>query len=82
MTKKYVSISIPWNTLGKFFLNASLMSLFLITVKSYVHNLISLIVISITGTIIYLLISYLNKGFSIEDRESINNIIGKNIFFF
>ncbi|UCE40735.1 MAG: oligosaccharide flippase family protein [Candidatus Aminicenantes bacterium] len=82
MISRHVKLHIPWNSLLRFFLNAGCMGLFCLMVKKYVNNLFFLIIIIAAGALVYLLVSFLNKGFSESDREVFNKIIGKRIFIF
>jgi len=50
--------------------------------KNFISNAILLIGILIVGAIIYLISSYLNKGFDEKDRELFNRTIGKKLWVF
>ena len=43
---------------------------------------INLIGVLVVGGLVYLILSYFNKGFDERDRKIFNEAIGKNIFVF
>jgi len=81
-TQRYVSFSIDLKPLGRIILNALVMGVLLMGLKGFAVNILSLIVVSLIGGISYLLISFLNKSFSVKERETINRILPRPVFLF
>lgn len=82
MAKKHAKIQMPWKGLIKIFINCSFIIWIGFWSKQFVHDLQSLIIIGLFLMMSYLLFSYVNKPFQLDERNTINKIIGKNYFVF
>jgi len=80
--QKYVSFSIDLKPVGRILFNALVMGILLLGLRGIVVNIASLIGVSLIGVISYLLVSFLNKSFSIKEREVINRILPRPVFVF
>jgi len=77
-----IKLKYPWKSFIKFSLNTIPFCIVLFLMKNFISNAILLIGILIVGAIIYLISSYLNKGFDEKDRELFNRTIGKKLWVF
>jgi len=80
--EREIELKYPWKSFIKFGLNTVPFCFILFFLKRFINNIVSLILVLIIGAIIYLIFSYLNKGFENKDRELINKAIGKKIWIF
>jgi O-antigen/teichoic acid export membrane protein len=78
----YVSLKIDWKGLATIGINTTVMAAGLLLLASYVNDLLSLMVVSIAGSLIYLLLSFVNKAFWPNERKILNNLLPKPIFVF
>jgi len=58
------------------------MALFVILAKPFIQNIISLILVVISGAAIYIFMSWKNKIFSERERDLINRAIGRRVWIF
>jgi O-antigen/teichoic acid export membrane protein len=82
LTKKLIKIQYPWLAFGKILFNSIIVALFFYFTRSYIHNTFSLISVIVIGGLIYIIVSYLNKAFSKNDRMLINQPFKRAIFVF
>ncbi|MEW6008512.1 MAG: polysaccharide biosynthesis C-terminal domain-containing protein [Candidatus Omnitrophota bacterium] len=80
--KKIINVNFPYIVFCKIALNSFIMGAVVYFLRDKITNLACLILGIITGVIIYLGISYLNKIFKSNERLLINEIIGVKIFCF
>jgi len=80
--EREIELKYPWKSFIKFSLNTIPFCIVLFLMKNFISNAILLIGILIVGAIIYLISSYLNKGFDEKDRELFNRTIGKKLWVF
>jgi O-antigen/teichoic acid export membrane protein len=78
----YSHITFPFSVLFKISINLSPMIFFLLVAREYITNLFLLFLVVIVSIPIYLSTSYFNKIFNQEERQLINNTIGRNIWVF
>ncbi len=81
-TQKYISYSIDLKPAGRILFNAFVMGLLVYSLKGFVVNLASLMGVVLMGGIFYLMISFINKSFSVKEREIINKILPRPVFVF
>lgn len=79
---RFLRTEYPFGAFMKILTNTLLMGIFLFFVKSYATNLWYLLIIIFLGALLFLAASYLNKCFSREEREIINDAIGRKVFIF
>ncbi|GEM_PF-2631845 len=72
----------PLRSFFKFSVNTLIMTGFLLFVERYIENIWSLAGSITAGAIIYFAASYVNKGFSENERRIINKAIGREVFLF
>lgn len=82
MSKKYVGITIPWVGVTKILFNCLVACIIGIWTIQFIDSIFSLIIVCFLTLIVYLFISYVNKAFEEEERNLINNLIGKPYFHF
>jgi len=80
--KKYVPLSLDLKRLIVILMNCIIMVLPLLLLKTFVHNIISFVLIICLGAAVYLTASFFNKSFSQEERDVINRVLPKPIFVF
>jgi len=80
--RKYVDLSMDWRGLGAITLNAAIMGLALWPLRPFATNLFSLIMVASAGVVVYLLVSWSNKAFSMQERDWINRIAPRPVFVF
>ena len=77
-----IELRYPWKAFGRFSINVAVMAIAVFAMKGLISGLPSLMGVSLTGGLIYLGLSHLNKGFEEHDRNLINQAIGKKLFVF
>jgi O-antigen/teichoic acid export membrane protein len=82
MAKKYAGITFPWMGVFKICLNCFAFGILMVWAKQFVNGILSLTVVCILSSFLYLGISYVNKPFLQEERSLINKMIGKAYFVF
>lgn len=82
LTRRHTPLNICWHSLIKVIVNAIIMGITLFLLESYIKNVLSFVLVIITGIIIYSTMSYFNKVFSEQERKIINKILPKPIFIF
>jgi len=80
--KRNIGLKYPWESFFKFSLNLLPAGLLVFALRDFINNLFLLLLIATLGMIVYILTSYLNKGFKDRDRLVINSAIGKKIWVF
>ena len=80
--KKTISLNIPWQELIKIVFNSLLMCILIWFIRSIVDNTITLILTGLIAAIFYSLISICNKVFAKDERNLINRLIGRSVFYF
>ena len=80
--EKEIELKYPLRAFAKFSVNTAITAGIVFLMRDFINNFLSLIYVLVIGGIIYLGLSYLNKGFDEKDRKIFNNAIGKNIFVF
>ena len=80
----YVKLKLhfPFIALIKTMVNLIPMALFVILAKPFIQNIISLILVVISGAAIYIFMSWKNKIFSERERDLINRAIGRRLWIF
>ena len=74
---KKMKLNFPFKTLLKIILCTLLVSLVIMKLKTYAIGIISLVIISCIGAVIYLALCYYIKPFEDKDRQFINSILKK-----
>jgi len=81
--RRTIKVAYPMKSFLKILLNSSVMALFLIALKPLIGNsLFLLVTIAISGVLIYLLLSCMNKPFKKEERNIINEGLGFAVWHF
>jgi len=81
-TGKIIRLSYPWKSFAVFSLNTLFVAGLLYILRPFMHDIFSLISVFILGVIVYLILSFLNKGFEQKDRDILNKMIGKKVWVF
>ena len=81
-SKEIIQLNYPWKSFARFSVNIAISAIIVYLLKGYISGIPSLFLILAFSGIIYLGISYLNKGFSEKDRRILNEAIGRDIFVF
>jgi O-antigen/teichoic acid export membrane protein len=77
-----ISLKYPWRSFARFSINTVLTAIMVFFLRGIVCSLLSLIAVLAISGLVYLALSYLNKGFEEQDRNIINEAIGRKIFVF
>ncbi|MFA4991910.1 MAG: polysaccharide biosynthesis C-terminal domain-containing protein [Candidatus Omnitrophota bacterium] len=80
--RKSVKISYPWSSFLKFSLNVSAACAVLILARGFIKDAFSLISAAALSCLVYMVVSYFNRGFEDRDRELINRGLGRKIWVF
>ena len=80
--KKYVPFSLELKPLGIIGLNATMMAFIVFFLRGLVVNVVSFFSVVLVGGLIYLLVAYLHKGFTEDERRIVNKILPKPVFVF
>ena len=75
-------MKIDFHALKKIFFNSLAMMGGLLLLKGFINNAIELIAVMALALIFYLVLSFVNKGFMVEEREVINKLLPRPIFVF
>ena len=79
---KMIRLAYPWQSLAVFFINMLLAASVVYILRAFINNVFSLVVVVTAGVIAYITFSYVNKGFTQQDRDYINCAFNKNVWFF
>lgn len=77
-----IELKYPWKSFVIFSVNTVITAVIVFLLRGFIHNIISLFCVLAIAVILYLGLSYLNKGFDDKDRKIFNDAIGKDIFVF
>jgi len=77
-----VQLKYPWISFCRYSINIFVAGVVVFLLNSFINSLFSLILTVVVVIIIYLLASYLNKGFEKRDRDLIDKIIGRKMWVF
>lgn len=80
--RKYAELSIDWCGLFKISCNALGMALLLWFLRPYANNFFSLALLAAISGLFFLLVSWANKAFNIQERAWINRIVPMRVFVF
>lgn len=80
--KKTINLPYPWRSFSKFSFNTLIAALVVFLMQGFVNNILSLFLVMFVGGLLYLMVSYLNKGFEKKDRNILNRAIGKEVWVF
>lgn len=80
--QRFIETGYHFKSLAKVALNTAVMGVFLYSVEGYVKNMWHLMGAVVLGALVYLMSSYINKCFSPEERDILNNSIGRKVFIF
>jgi len=80
--KKHIRLSIDFKSLGKILMNSVLMAIVVLLFRNRIENIYMFLFIVLLGGIVFFVISFFNKAFSVNERNMINNIIKVPIFRF
>ncbi len=80
--RKYSDLRIDWRGLRLIAMNAVIMAVAIWPLRGWVTGLISLVMVAAFGALIFLLASWLNKGFSAQERTWINRVAPRPVFAF
>ena len=77
-----IKLTFPYVSIIKIIFNLIIVALLLIYLKATIKDIFSLLVVLLSGAVMYFFLSYINKPFSKKDRHYINNMIGKQMWVF
>lgn len=77
-----IELKYPLGAFARFSVNTVITAGIVFLMRGFINSLPSLICVLAIAGIVYLGLSYLNKGFDEKDRKIFNDAIGKNIFVF
>lgn len=80
--ERIIELKYPLRAFARFSVNTVITAVIVFLLKGFINNILSLICVLTIAGIVYLVLSYLNKGFSERDRKIFNDAIGKDIFVF
>jgi O-antigen/teichoic acid export membrane protein len=80
--KKYARLRLDVKGLVTIALNALLMGVVLGLLRPLAKGLLTLILASLLGLGVYLAMAFINKAFSMSEREYINKLLPKPFFIF
>jgi O-antigen/teichoic acid export membrane protein len=80
--RKYCNIRIDWRGLGMIAINAGIMSAAIWPLRSLTSGLVSLALVVLFGGVVFLICSWLNKGFTNKERDLINRMAPCPVFVF
>lgn len=80
--KRHVQFGVDWRGLTRIALNASVMALVILPLRSHVSNFAQLAMLALLGMGVYLLASWVNKGFNPGERGWINRAMPRPVFVF
>ena len=80
--KKTIHLQYPWRSFSKFSLNILITVLVVLVMRELIYDILSLVFVLMVGGFVYLLSSYINKGFEEKDRNVLNDAIGRRIWIF
>lgn len=80
--RKHIALTVPGTAILKILFNAGLTALLLMVMHPQVTGVSSFVISCLVGAAFYLGLSIIIKPFSARERETINKIIGKNLFLF
>ena len=80
--ERIIELKYPWKSFVIFSVNTVVTAVVVFLLREFIHNIISLFCVLAIAVIVYLGLSYLNKGFDDKDRKIFNDAIGKDIFRF
>ncbi len=80
--QKYIRLSVDLKSLSIISVNSLIMAVFIYFFRGSVVDVYSFFFVVLGGGLIYLLISYLNKGFSEDERRIVNRLLPKPLFVF
>jgi hypothetical protein len=80
--RKYAGLTLDWRGLRAITLNSAIMALVLWPMRPIAMGLFSLAMVAVTGVVIYLMASWVNKAFNIQEREWINRVAPMPLFVF
>ena len=72
----------PLRAFARFSANTAITAVIVFLLRGFINSIPSLICVLAIAVIVYLTLSYLNKGFDEADRTTFNEAIGKDIFVF
>jgi|ETNmetMinimDraft_2_1059921.scaffolds.fasta_scaffold47665_2 hypothetical protein len=72
----------PWKSFGKYLINTLIAAIMVFAMRDFISNILSLFIVLMIGGLVYLIASYVNKGFDDADRKILNEAIGKKIWMF
>lgn len=82
MIKKHVQFRVHWISLLKTILNALIMGIMLFLCRSFIHGIVTFVIITLSGIVVYLGMSYFLKIYFKAERDYLNRIIKKPLIFF
>jgi O-antigen/teichoic acid export membrane protein len=77
-----IELKHPWKSFMIFSVNTVITAVIVFLLRGFINNILSLFCVLAIAVILYLGLSYLNKGFDDKDRKIFNDAIGKDIFRF
>jgi len=80
--RKHVALKFDIQALAKIFMNALVMTLVLFMFNRLVTDIVTLILLVIGGSVIYLGLSFFNKSFFDEERAIVNKLLPRPLFVF
>jgi O-antigen/teichoic acid export membrane protein len=79
---KFVTLKADLLPIVKIFINASATGIIVFFLNRYIHSLYSLISVTMAGTVVFFVLSFLNKAFQPKERDMINSAAGFRVWSF
>lgn len=77
-----IELKYPLRAFARFSVNTVITAIIVFLLRGFIKDVFSLICVLTIAGIVYLGLSYFNKGFDDKDRKIFNDAIGKDIFVF
>ena len=80
--RQHVDLALDWSSLTRIVLNAAIMGLIVYSLRGFVTNIWTFLLVVTAGASVYFLIAGLNKSFSVNERTVLNRVLPRPVFVF
>jgi O-antigen/teichoic acid export membrane protein len=80
--KKHISLTIKLTPLLQIGVNALVAGAVTYFLSSFVSNIYNLVLVTLAGIVVFLITSFLNKAFSLKERDFLNRVAGISLWIF
>lgn len=77
-----IELRYPWKSFARFSINTIITASIVFIMRDFINSIFSLACVLFASGIVYLGLSFVNKGFEREDRSIFNTAIGRKIWVF